>query len=759
MTKSLALLRVATLNLIVMENNKQKTLLLAVPYFPPHPGGLERYAEAIALRLVKNFGWRVIIVTSSDNGKDSKQTQDGLTIYRFKTLVKLSNTPFSPDWIVKMRRVISEENPDIINSHAPVPGMADVAALIAGKIPFVTTYHSGSMEKGGGAINIVLGAYEKFVLPLIFKKARRIISSSEFLRTGFLKNYQSKITTVSPGVATNFFTPPKKEQKDPVILFVGDYSKAARYKGIDYLIDALAILKKKVPDATLNVVGGSDDLDFYQNKCAELSITGSVNFLGRMGEERVHQFQKTRVFALATSNDNFPMVIAEALSCGVPVVSTPIGNIPMMVENGKNGFLVPIKNAQALAAALEKILTDSALHQSLSHNARAKAVNELSWDSRVASTDELFTKLINDTSSKIYQISAYYPPHLGGVERVVEKLSKELINRGHQVTVLTTDSAGNGKIVPETHVKFLRSFEFAHTPFAPTLLWELLKIRKNDLAHLHVAQAYFPEAVWLTSQIKGFPYVAHFHLDVPASGPLGFIFNIYKKTLLGVVLRSAKKVIVFSEPQARAVATLYRVSPKNVQIIPNGVSEDFFVTRHPNKIPRILYVGRLVRAQKHIERLIEAAQFLRHNVEIDLVGGGEDHRELESLARSINLSNIHFHGAKSGNELIEFYRSSDIFILPSDAEGMPLALLEAMAAGLPIIGSSAPGIRELIHDCGILVDPSAKNFAAAIDQLLDNNDLAQSLSRKSIAKARNLSWGVLTDQFEDLYQKVQDANH
>jgi glycosyltransferase involved in cell wall biosynthesis len=740
-----------------VKNNASKTLLLVTPYFPPHPGGLEKYAEALALRLAKSFYWRVVVITSSDEGRDSKEVTNGLTIYRLKPLFKLSNTPFSPNWVFKIRRIIKAEKPDVINAHSPVPGMADASAVAAGKIPFVVTYHSGSMKKGSTLIDLALGAYEKIILPRILGRANKIISSSEFLRTGFLNEYQRKITTISPGVDVTFFTP--KESVPANILFVGDHSKAARYKGLDFLLEALAIVRKKVLGATLAVIGPSDDLDFYRQRCNELKIVDAVRFLGSMGEERVREFQRAAVFALPTSNDNFPMVIAEALSCGVPVVSTPIGNIPLMVEDGKNGYLVPTKNAIALSGALEKLLSDGELRQRFGQAARLKAQAELSWDSRVAATDKLFLQLIAEKSPvEIFQVSAYFPPHIGGVEQVVKSLSEKLLARGHKVTVITSNSVEGRTVVRQNHVKFLRSFEIAHTPFAPTLFWHLLKIKKRDVVHLHVAQAYFADLAWLASKVKQFSYIAHFHLDVQPSGSLGFLFKFYKRTLLGLIMRSAKKVVVFSEPQKLLVSRQYRVNPNNIIIIPNGVSEGFFLSSasrnssyNDRRTPRVLYVGRMVRAQKHVERIVESAPLLSHKAEFDLVGDGEDRLELESLAKNLQVTNVHFHGAKDRKALMSFYARSDLFVLPSDQEGMPLALLEAMATGLPIIGSDVMGIRELINDCGVLVAPSPRNFASAIDKVISNTQLAGNLSRKSFIKGREFSWDNLVGKFENLY--------
>jgi glycosyltransferase involved in cell wall biosynthesis len=366
------------------------------------------------------------------------------------------------------------------------------------------------------------------------------------------------------------------------------------------------------------------------------------------------------------------------------------------------------------------------------------------------------------TKPVIAQVVAYYPPHIGGMERVALTISEELAKNGYPVRVITSDNGIDKNIKrQQSHnlsVDFLKSFEIAHTPVAPMLFWHLLKLPKRSIIHLHLSQAYFPEIVMLISALRGIPYVVHFHLDVGPSGKFGWLLPLYKKFFLGTVLRRAKKIIVFSEEQSLLIRDKYNLKNEQIVIIPNGVADKFFYEKEmpvQRSLMRILYVGRLS-PQKRIDRMIEAVSFLDFPAQIIIVGDGQDRKMLEQIVKKLALNNITFLGKKFGDELISCYRQADVFLIPSEKEGMPLSVLEAMASGLPIVGSDVIGIRELIKDVGILVeDPSPETFAKALKKIWEEPKLFQKLSLQSKMKAEQYSWKKLVMLLEDVYNKLK----
>jgi glycosyltransferase involved in cell wall biosynthesis len=360
--------------------------------------------------------------------------------------------------------------------------------------------------------------------------------------------------------------------------------------------------------------------------------------------------------------------------------------------------------------------------------------------------------------SDIVQVTAYYPPHLGGMENCVAQIAERLVDRGYAVTVYTSDrgyvQGAEKSAKPQVH--YLKSLEFAHTPIIFSLFSRLLALPRHALIHVHAAQAFTPEIVYLVSKIRGIRYIAHFHMDTDPSGPYGFLLEGYKKLFLKPVLRSAAKVICLAEPQKKAIAAKYGLPQESIVVISNGVDEAYFVGEktRTDPIPHLLFVGRLV-PQKNLALLIEAVAQMQTKVIVDIVGEGELREDLEALIQKYQLKNVHLHGKKTGKELLEFYRSADVFVLPSLKEGISLSMLEALAAGLPVVASDSPEIRTILGECGVLIqDPTATNYARALDELLADKEALQRLGALSEAKARVHSWENVVNALEEVYKQV-----
>ena len=336
---------------------------------------------------------------------------------------------------------------------------------------------------------------------------------------------------------------------------------------------------------------------------------------------------------------------------------------------------------------------------------------------------------------RIIQIVAYYPPYVGGMQNVAREISERLAKKGYQVEVFTSDiGCKKGKLRSTKNLKihYLKSWEFAHTPIILSLFFKLLKMSKESIMHVHIAQAFVPEVVYLVSKIKKIPYIAHVHGDSKPSGKFGFLLPLYKKLLIKKILSKAEKVICLSKDYKQFINKNYGINESKIIVIPNGVSEKFFINKEKrlNKIPNLLFVGRFS-VDKNIPKLIEAASLLKNKAVLHIIGEGEKKEELKKLILEKRKKNIILHGKKTGKELIDFYKHADIFLLASSCEGLPLTLLEAMASRTPIIASNVRGIREIVGNVGILVSPStSENFARAIDNLIEDKKLRNTFYTK-----------------------------
>ncbi len=377
-----------------------KRLLLAMPYFPPHFGGMEVYGYHVAQALQRLFGWEVVVVTSGGRGLVSAQsgTLDGLRVYRLPYWIKVSNTPVNPLWFFSLRRIIKREHITLVNTHAPVPFMSDVVIRAAGEVPSVMTYHTVSMRKGRASVDWLISFYEKQILPRTLRACRYIICASPAVRDTFLRAYRECSDVVSPGVDTDLFTPSEK-QPGHEILFNGSLEKTNSYKGLDRLLEAFAIISEKMPEARLTVVGFGSGMADYLAMAERYDITDRVHFTGRQDRDALPRiYRQADIFALPTRHDNFPLVILEAMSSGLPVVSTPIGAIPTIIDDMKTGYLVPPNDVENLAAKLVGLLAHPEQVKRLGRAGRVRAEQKFSWNEQTRKTNRLFLEVLGMTA-------------------------------------------------------------------------------------------------------------------------------------------------------------------------------------------------------------------------------------------------------------------------------------------------------------------------------------------------------------------------
>lgn len=216
--------------------------------------------------------------------------------------------------------------------------------------------------------------------------------------------------------------------------------------------------------------------------------------------------------------------------------------------------------------------------------------------------------------------------------------------------------------------------------------------------------------------------------------------------------RSAQAIIHTTQQDADFVAKRYRMDSNKLNVIPNWVDTELFRPMTVEKQPKtICYVGRL-EEQKNLLALVEAM----HEVEAKLVlyGEGSQRKELEDAAHKHGVD-VEFRGRIPNEKLPSALNACTIFILPSRYEGNPKVLLEAMACGLPVVGTNVEGIASIIeHEkTGLLCEPNSDSIRQAITRLLHDSDLRSQLgenARASILSSCSLQNAVQLET--SLYQ-------
>ncbi len=373
-------------------------VLIAAPYFWPQVGGMENYARFLARGLVE-AGCEVVVVCG-DRGvvQPTRDEVDGYLVWRLPIWRVVSNTPVNLAWRRHLRRIVRREQPDVINAHTPVPFMVDMVTWSAGRVPVVVTYHAATLLKPGSALMTLLTRGYLALQFVTLARARAIIAVSPYVRER-LTPWQGK-TTVVPNAVTAVAE--ARDLAGTGLAFIGNLEPTHSWKGLDSVLDALAILKRDGLAVSLTVVGDGADRARYEQRARELRLDDQVCFAGKLVEQdRDALIRKAAAVVLypTTANDAFPTVMLEAWAQGAAVIAAAIGPLPSLVTDGVTGLLVTPDNSARLAQAIRDGLGDPERLLALGEAGRQLVAREYTWPRQVERTLTVLRRLVADRES------------------------------------------------------------------------------------------------------------------------------------------------------------------------------------------------------------------------------------------------------------------------------------------------------------------------------------------------------------------------
>jgi len=350
---------------------------------------------------------------------------------------------------------------------------------------------------------------------------------------------------------------------------------------------------------------------------------------------------------------------------------------------------------------------------------------------------------------RILQISKFFYPHFGGMEKVVRDINvglKEDVN----IKVLTCQVKGKGnkEIIDDIEVFRADSIgTYFSVPISFTFPFLLKRIsRDRDILHFHLP---FPMAVmsYLLVKPKG-KIVVWWHSDILRPK---YLYKLLYKPFLRRFLNKVDKIIV-ATPYHIINSDILKDFKNKCEVIPYGIDIEQFnftdeIKGKVEKIRRkyglkiILFVGRLV-YYKGLEYLIQAMKSV--DAKLLVIGEGYLQESLQKLVGKLKMENkVFFLGRVGNSEIVAYYYACDIFVLPSieKTEAFGLVQLEAMACGKPVINTNLPtGVPYVGLDkiTGITVPPkNSKALAEAINILLNDESLRKKYGENGRKKVEN----------------------
>lgn len=754
------------------------TLLVTTPYFPPEGGGLETYALNLNRELAAEHGWRVVVLTSASRGSPrSRSSQEGMTVYRLPCQTRLSNTRFSLAWRGLVARIISGERPVLINAHAPVPGLADLVAGLRA-VPLVLTWHAGTMRKGHPLPDAMIQLYERTLCRRLLGRAAWVIASSDAVRDTFLGPVRAKCSTVAPGVDCARFFPAGRRAHDR-IAFVGGLNRGDAHKGLAELLVALSEAAPLRPGLELDVIGGGSGKGHFEQMARTLGILDRVRFRGRLeGAALVGGLQSAGMLVLPTRNDSFPLVILEAMACGLPVISCPVGDIGTMIDDGVTGYLVPPEEPSILAARIVDLVDHPDRADQMGESGRAKALGVATWQSQAARTDEIFRSILGGRSPtrrrSLAVVAPYFPPKIGGLERYAEEVARGLVARGRwDVTVFAANHRRGPTTVEVTDgltIHRMRPwFNLSNTPINPLWLWTLRRAfaaNRIDMVHVHTPVPFLADVAGSASWPR--PLIVTYHAGSMLKNrlPVDLGVGFYEQRMLPFLLRRADALVGVSPSVIDRFPK--RHLTKSTLISPGVDSDRFLPGPMPDAeaAPIVLYVGTIsaATAWKGVATLLGAFAIIQRRKPtalLRLVGDGDAIAEHTRTAQRMGLGErVEFTGPLRDEALVRAYQGASILVLPSltEAESFGMALIEAMACAKPVVASRVGGIPFVVEDGrdGLLVPPGNEEaLAAACLHLLDHPEIAVALGAAGRAKVlEHYTWSAQIDRYEALLSAI-----
>ena len=365
-------------------------ILIVLNYYTPYISGVTEAARIEAEELAKDPNNTVTVVCSNHDKLPQEEYINNVRVIRTPVIMKISKGTVSPKFISTVRK-LSKEN-DIVNIHLPMLEAGVIAKVVKSE-KLIITYQCD--------INLPRSILNNFIIKVMdlshkiaFKKAKRIVVSSlDYANSSrILNDFRNKLEEISPPL--KLISPTNRERDYNVIGFCG---RIVEEKGIDILIKAFELIKKKRKNIKLEIAGDYKKIaggSIYPKlkEYVDKNNIKDVTFLGRLSDKELIDFYSSiGVFVLPSINslEAFGMVQLEAMLCNTPVVASNLPGVRTIVQNTNMGLIAEVKDENDLAKKIIEVMQNREKYI----KSREEILNKYSTEIIVSKYYNLFKKI------------------------------------------------------------------------------------------------------------------------------------------------------------------------------------------------------------------------------------------------------------------------------------------------------------------------------------------------------------------------------
>jgi glycosyltransferase involved in cell wall biosynthesis len=381
-------------------------ICLVTHFFPPHIGGIEKVAEEQGKRLSR-LGYEVSVLTSTKHTQNEHR-RDGIQVFSYPvlSLPERVGLPY-PVPLFKSYRIFTDaiRRCDIVHVHGHPYISSYLACKIAKKYkkPLILTQHNTFIDFQSW-LNMLEHLNDWLVGSVVLKDADSVITVSRKTMEYVLElgADKSKTSVMYNGVDQNFFYPRNKEKsRDKLGLpknkaLILTVRRLVYKNGLDTLIESASLLAREYPNLLLLIIGNGPDRLFIANRIRQLGVNENVRLVRFVPDKLLPLYYNAADgFVIpSSSGEGLPLVLLEAMACGLPVIATTVGGTPEIIKDGVNGFLVPPRDQRALAQTISKLLSLKNESQSLRIESRKTIEDNFNWDKNVQQLIKIYKEFL-----------------------------------------------------------------------------------------------------------------------------------------------------------------------------------------------------------------------------------------------------------------------------------------------------------------------------------------------------------------------------